>query len=65
MKDIAQATEGVMGKVGGMLGEMMGVVRESGEVSFVWSGKGDRVEVWKGEAQAELSEEAKGMLMGA
>jgi hypothetical protein len=54
-----------MGKVGGMLGEMMDVVSEFGEVSFVWSGKGDRVEMWKGAAQAKLSEEAKGMLMGA
>jgi hypothetical protein len=49
---IAKDTEGVMGKVAGMLAEMMEVVHEFGEVSFVWSGQGGMVEVWKGEVQA-------------
>lgn len=62
---IAKVTEGVMGKVAGMLAEMMEVVHEFGEVSFVWSGQGGMVEVWKGEVQAELSEEAKEMLLAA
>jgi hypothetical protein len=39
--------------------------KEFGEVSFVWKGEGSTVEVWKGEPQVELSEEAKGMLLAA
>lgn len=62
---IAKQTEGVKGKVAGMLAEMMEVVHEFGEVSFAWSGHGEKVEVWKGEAQAELSAEAKEMLLAA
>lgn len=44
-----------MGKVAGMLAEMREVVQEFGEVGFVRWDQGERIEVWKGEAQAELS----------
>jgi hypothetical protein len=38
---------------------------EFGECSFVWKGEGSTVEVWKGERQIGLSEEAKEMLLAA
>jgi hypothetical protein len=59
LKDIAEATEGIMAKTAGMIKEMMNVVEEEGEVSFVWKGDGSIVEVWKGESQVQISEEAR------
>jgi len=54
-----------MGKVAGMIREMMECVDEFGECSFIWKGEGINVEVWRGEEQVGLSEEARGMLLAA
>lgn len=65
LRDIARSTEGIMAKSAGMIREMMDVVEEFGECSFVWKGEGSGVEVWKGEKQVGLSEEARVMLLAA
>ena len=65
LKYIARATQGTMAKAAGMMREMMEVTEEYGEVSFVWKGEGTTVEVWKGAPQAELSDEAREMLLAA
>ena len=65
LKDIANATKGIMAKAAGMMREMMEVTEEYGEVSFVGKGEGTVVEVWKGVPQAELSDEAREMLLAA
>jgi len=54
-----------MGKVAGMIREMMECVDEFGECSFIWKGEWINVEVWRGEEQVGLSEEARGMLLAA
>jgi hypothetical protein len=65
LRDIAASTQGIMGKVAGMIGEMMDCVDEFGECSFIWKGEGSNVEVWRGEEQVGLSEEAGEMLLAA
>jgi hypothetical protein len=62
---VAMSTTGIMGKVAGMIREMMECVDEYGECSFIWKGEGSNVEVWRGEEQIGLSEEARGMLLAA
>lgn len=47
MKGVAEAAEEVLAKVAAMLREMVSVVKEHKEVSFVWSGQGERVDVWQ------------------
>jgi hypothetical protein len=65
LMDIAQSTQGIMGKVAGMIKEMMDCVDEFGECCFIWKGEGSNVEVWRGEEQIGLSEEAREMLLAA
>lgn len=65
LKDIAEATQETMAKTAGMIKEMMDTVEEFGEVTFVWSGEGTNVEVWKGDPQIAPSEEAREMLLAA
>ena len=65
LRDIETSTTGIMGKVAGMIKEMMECVDEFGECSFVWKGEGSTVEVWRGEEQIGLSEEAREMLLTA
>jgi hypothetical protein len=65
LRDIAQSTQGIMGKVAGMIKEMMDCMDEFGECSFLWKGEGSNVEVWRGEDQSGLSEEAREMLLSA
>jgi len=65
LADIAEATADLMAKTAGIIREMMDVTENFGEVSFVWKGEGSTVEVWKGESQVELSEEAREMLLAA
>lgn len=65
LRDIEISTTGMMGKVSGMIKEMMECVDEFGDCSFIWKGEGSNVEVWRGEEQIGLSEEARGMLLAA
>jgi len=65
LQDIAVSTQGIMGKVAGMIKEMMESVNEFGECSFIWEGEGGNVEVWRGEEQVGLSEEAREILLDA
>ena len=62
MQVIAEAAEGVMGKVVAILGDMVGITKEYGGVSFVWSGIGMDVGIWKFDGHPPLSDTAKGML---
>lgn len=61
---IADAADEVLGKVAAMLGEMISITKEHGGVSFVWSGKGMELGVWKFDGDPPLSDVAKEMLIG-
>lgn len=63
LRDIAKATEVMTGQAAGIIRAMMDCVGEFGECSFVWKGEGSNVEVWKGEEEVGLSEEAMEMLL--
>jgi hypothetical protein len=65
LRDIEISTTGIMGKVAGMIKEMMECVDEFGECSFIWKGEGSNIEVWRGEKQIGLGEEAREMLLAA
>lgn len=45
LRDIEISTTGIMGKVAGMIKEMMECVDAFGECSFIWKGEGSNVEV--------------------
>lgn len=62
LEGIAKAADGVLGNVGVMLHEMVTITKEHGGVSFVWSGKGMEVGVWKFDGQPPLSTAATEML---
>ena len=51
LRDIENATQGMMRKVAGMFREIMETVEEFGECSFVWKGEGSIVEVWKAKSR--------------
>lgn len=59
---IAEAAEQVLDKVAAMLEKMIEITKEHKEVSFVWSGTGMEVGVWKFDGHVALSDAAKGML---
>ena len=65
LEGIAEAADEVLGQVVALLEEMIGITKEYGGVSFVWSGEGMGLGVWEFDGHVPLSEVAKEMLDGA
>lgn len=59
---IAEGAEAVLGQVAAVLGKMISVTKDLGGVSFVWSGEGSDIGVWKFGGHPPISDAAKEML---